>query len=188
MDYLKIIDFFYQKEPELKEKLLSHSRDVCRKALDIAADSDVKVDRDTVIAGAMLHDIGILRCHAPSIGCFGNEHYIRHGIIGGNLLKQYGSDNGIDLSTYSRICERHTGSGMTCAEIIRQKLPLSAVDMLPETPEEKLICLADKFFSKSGDGKEKSIPAIEKGMAKFGPDSLKRFHDLLEFFNVPDLH
>ena len=35
----------------------------------------------------MLHDIGILHCHAPKILCTGTEHYLRHGLIGGGMLR-----------------------------------------------------------------------------------------------------
>ena len=188
MDFMAIIDFFYREHPALREKLLSHSRDVCRKALEIADNSSVTVDRNVVTAGAMLHDIGIFRCHAPSILCLGDEPYLRHGLIGGNLLRRYGKEHDLDLDIYARICERHTGSGITAAEIVAQKLPLPAVDLLPETPEEKLICLADKFFSKSGDGKEKSFAAVEKNLAKFGPDTLARLQEMVDFFGARCLH
>ena len=45
--------------------------------------------------------------------------------------------------------KRHTGAGLTKKEIIEQELPLPQQDFLPETTEEKLICYADKFFSKT---------------------------------------
>ena len=50
---------------------------------------------------------------------------------------------------HARVCERHTGAGLTKREIIEQELPLPQQDFLPETTEEKLICYADKFFSKT---------------------------------------
>ena len=102
MDFMAIIDFFYREHPALREKLLSHSRDVCRKALEIADNSSVTVDRNVVTAGAMLHDIGIFRCHAPSILCLGDEPYLRHGLIGGNLLRRYGKEHDLDLDSYAR--------------------------------------------------------------------------------------
>ena len=75
----------------------------------------------------------------------------------------------------ARICERHTGSGITADEIYERKLPLPEKDFLPETLEEKIICLADKFFSKSGDMQEKSLDTIRKELAKFGSAPLERF-------------
>ena len=61
-------------------------------------------------------------------------------------------------------------------------MPLPQVDLLPETPEEKLICLADKFFSKSGQMEEKPLDKIRKQMAKFGTASAERFEELLRLF------
>ena len=52
-----------------------------------------------------------------------------------------------------------------------------------ETLEEKLICYADKFFSKSGNIKEeKSIETVIASMQKHGDDVLRRFRDLHEIF------
>ena len=47
-----------------------------------------------------------------------------------------------------------------------------------KTIEEKIVCLADKFFSKSGDMEEKSMEKIRKSMLKFGEASLNRFDRL----------
>ena len=46
-----------------------------------------------------------------------------------------------------------------------------------------MICLADKFFSKSGDMKEKSFEAVQRSMAKFGSASLERFNAMWDFFD-----
>ena len=51
--------------------------------------------------------------------------------------------------------------------------------MLPVTEEEKLICYADKFFSKSGDpAREKTLYEVRRSMAKFGEESLARFDEM----------
>ena len=84
----------------------------------------------------------------------------------------------------ARICERHTGSGILAAEIRERKLRLPERDLLPESAEEKIICLADKFFSKSGAMEEKSVDQIRKGMLKFGEASLERFDELLKFASM----
>jgi uncharacterized protein len=151
--------------------------------LEIAAEAPgVAVDREVVAAGAMLHDIGIKFCHAPSIYCRGELDYILHGSCGGDMLRNYGMEKGLDLEAYARICERHTGSGITAQEVAAQKLPLEIRDYLPETNEEKLIALADKFFSKSGDMEEKNFSAVQRSMAKFGTESSERFNQMWEFF------
>lgn len=169
-----IIDFFYAPDDPARKILLEHSIQVREKALQIAEKFD-GVDRELIAAGAMLHDIGIRFCNAPDIGCFGSEDYLLHGILGAENLRAMNCRNAEKLA---RICERHTGSGISAAEITARKLPLPEKDFFPETMEEKIICLADKFFSKSADMQEKSIDVIRKGMLKFGDDSLARFDKL----------
>ena len=178
-----VIDRFYAGNAELRSVLLKHSVQVKDKALSIAENCGIELDLEVVLRGAMLHDIGIIKCHAPEIFCLGTLPYISHGCAGGAMLR----DLGRDFERYARICERHTGSGLTAQEIIAGKLPLEPVDLLPETPEEKIICLADKFFSKSGEMKEKPLFKIRKQMAKFGKDSADRFEALLELFKVEDV-
>ena len=53
---------------------------------------------------------------------------------------------------------------------------------MPETLLEKLICYADCFYSKGGDGKRKSLERVEASMAKFGADVLRRFRVLDAMF------
>ena len=173
-----VIDHFYAGHPELREILLKHSIQVRDKALQIAENTTLELDLEVVASGAMLHDIGIIKCHAPDIFCLGELPYISHGCAGGKMLRQLGSD----MEIYARICERHTGSGLTASEIISGNMPLPHIDLLPETPEEKLICLADKFFSKSGKMEEKPLDKIRKQMAKFGTASADRFEELLRLF------
>lgn len=183
MDALDIIDFFYDREVDLKAVLLKHSNQVKDKALQILENSSIKLDRETVANAALLHDIGIIKCHAPSILCNGTENYIAHGILGAEMLRKYAQEKGLDLEVFARIAERHTGSGLTKENIIAQKLPLPHQDFLPETALEKLICLADKFFSKSGSMQEKSLESIRRSMLKFGTDSLERFDEMTSFWN-----
>lgn len=176
----KIIEHFYSASPELKNILLKHSNQVKDKALQIAAASGIAVDIEIVISGALLHDIGIIRCHAPDICCNGELPYICHGIAGAAMLRELDPA----LEVFARICERHTGSGLAATEIIAGDLPLPPRDMLPETTEEKLICLADKFFSKSGEMAEKPLAVIQRQSAKFGTASLSRLNTLLQYFNI----
>ena len=181
-DAAEIIDFFYPGEDELRAKLLKHSCQVCRKALELARRTRVPLDLAVVETGAMLHDVGIRLCDAPGICCHGDQPYLRHGLAGAEMLREYGKTHGLDLEPFARICERHTGSGLTAQEIAEQRLPLPARDFLPETPEEKLICLADKFFSKSGNMEEKRFDKVRRSMEKFGPGPLARFDALIDFF------
>ena len=119
----------------------------------------------------MLHDIGIFKCDAAGIQCFGTESYICHGRIGAELLRSEG------FPRHARVCERHTGAGITKAQIIAQNLPLPQQDFLPETMEEKVICYADKFFSKTHLDREKTIEQAEKSLSKFGEEGVLRFRE-----------
>lgn len=180
----EIIEYYYPEDGQLRRSLISHSENVRKKALAIAESSGLDLDLKLVSEGALLHDIGIFKCHAPGIFCTGNAPYITHGIIGAKLLREYAQQHDIDLERHARICERHTGSGLSIEDIREQKLPLPERDYLPETLEEKAVCLADKFFSKSGDGTEKSLEEVRRGMKKFAPSALERFESLCNLFKV----
>ena len=170
MDYQAIINQYYPEENKLKHILLVHSRSVANKALAIVDQHpELHINRQFVEEAAMLHDIGIFKCNAPGIQCFGNAPYIQHGRIGAELLRNEG------YPQHARVCERHTGAGLTKKEIIEQELPLPQQDFLPETTEEKLICYADKFFSKTHLDVEKTFEQAVKSLEKFGIDGVERF-------------
>ena len=88
-----------------------------------------------------------------------------------------------NLPRHALVCERHTGAGLSKEDIIRQNLPLPHEDFLPVTVEEKLICYADKFYSKSGDlTKEKPLDEVIRSMERHGGDSLSRFLEMHAMF------
>lgn len=175
-----IICKYYSDNKELLQLLLIHSRKVAQKALQIAGNSGrTDLDLKFVEESAMLHDIGIFRCNAPGIYCYGTKPYICHGEEGRMILE---AEN---LPRHALVCERHTGSGLTAEEIANSGLPLPHRDMLPLSPEEKLVCLADKFYSKSGDpAQEKTIENIMRSMQKFGDAPLRRFAELCREFGI----
>jgi len=182
MNVEQIIDEFYMENLPLRKILLTHSKAVAEKAIAIAPTG---VDKQFVYDAAMLHDIGIVKCDAPGIECFGTEPYIKHGLCGAAMLRENASKwgmSGEEIEPYARVCERHTGAGLTAKEIENQKLPLPKADFLPETIEEKLICYADKFFSKTRPTEEKSIDRVEASMRKFGKDTISRFNELRKLF------
>lgn len=170
MDYNKIIDKYYPEANQLRDIFFTHSTLVAKRALAICdAHPELHLDRQFVEEAAMLHDIGIFRCDAPGICCHGMEPYLRHGLIGGEIMRSEG------FPRHARVCERHTGAGLTREEIINQDLPLPHQDFLPETLEEKLVCYADKFYSKSHPDREKTFEQAKKSIARFGEDGLRRF-------------
>ncbi len=177
-DYRSIIDRYYPEGTPLRDTLIRHSRSVADKALEINKQHSLGLDPAMVEAGAMLHDIGIFLTDAPSIHCHGTEHYIRHGVLGAALLRENGYPEWA-----ARIAERHTGAGLTAQEIEEQHLPLEPHDLLPETTLEKLICYADKFYSKSGAMTEKPLDRVIASLARHGAPTLARFTALHRLFS-----
>lgn len=175
-----IIDRYYPADSPLRDIYLSHCRSVAQLALEINSHFRNQLDPAEVEAAAMLHDIGIFLTHAPSIECHGEEFYIRHGYLGADLLRREGVDD-----RYARVCERHTGVGITTADIERQGLELpSDRTYMPESTLEKLICFADKFYSKSGSGNRKPLARVEKSIGRFGTDNLERFRLMMAELNA----
>lgn len=177
MDYNLIINKYCKDNDALRDILVRHSKAVADKALAIAdAHPELKLDRLFILEAAMVHDIGIVLTDAPDIKCFGTEPYIRHGVLGAELMRAEG------YPKHARVCERHTGAGLSLAEIEAQNLPLPHIDLLPETLEEKVICYADKFYSKTKLDREKTIEQAERSVAKHGEEGLKRFKKMEELF------
>lgn len=177
MNPLAIIETYYAPNTALYELLVSHSRAVTDKALFLANQHpELTIDCQFVEEAVMLHDIGIFLTNAPALGCYGTHRYIEHGYLGADLLRQHGLDK------HALVCERHTGTGLSLADIEKQQLPLPHRDMRPVSMEEQLICFADKFFSKSRLNTELSIEQIRDNLAQFGPDNLRVFDHWMSLF------
>ena len=70
MDYQSILDKYYPQDDALRRLLLKHSRQVADRALLICErHKELPVDLQFLEEAAMLHDIGVFRCNAPSIYC-----------------------------------------------------------------------------------------------------------------------
>lgn len=174
-----VIDAQVHGQEKLKEILWTHSRAVADMALECAGRRGLAVDADFVEQAALLHDIGIVDVYAPDIECYGELPYICHGIAGGDRLRECG------LPRHALVCERHTGAGLTEEDIRRQGLPLPLRDMLPLTVEERLICYADKFYSKSGDlRRRKPLERVREQMLAHGADTLARFDAMQREFGL----
>ena len=183
MDYQKIIDKYYPDDDELRRLLLKHSRQVADRCLAICKKHlELPVDVQFLEEAAMLHDIGIRWCHAPSIFCQGEEHYLRHGMIGGKILREEGYER------HARVCERHTGTGLKSVPFDKEGnpvLPHALVEsgfFVPETLEEQLVCYADKFYSKSRPDMVSSVVDTAQSLEKFGHDGVVTFLSWAEKF------
>lgn len=170
MNPIDLIDKYYPEENELRHILLTHSRSVADKALQIAdRHPELKIDRDFLYEGAMLHDIGIFLTDADGIHCFGTHPYICHGYLGADLMRSEG------LPRHALVCERHTGAGLSLEQIVSQELPIPHREMVPLSLEEQIICFADKFYSKTKLDKEKSVEKARKSLERYGEAGLERF-------------
>lgn len=177
MNPLSIIEKYYPTDSKAYGILVTHSRSVAEKALDISRrHPELNLDNVFIEEAAMLHDLGIFLCDAPEIDCHGSEPYIRHGMLGAELLRKEG------YPRHARVCERHTGTGITLEMIESKHLPLPLQDFSPETMEEQIICFADKFFSKTRLDKEKSVSKTRESMAKYGDATVARFDNWCKLF------
>lgn len=177
MDIQAIINKYYKSGTKLYNIYMSHANDVTDKALRILQKHpELAVDVHFIEEAAMLHDIAIFKTHAPHIACEGKIPYICHGYLGRELLAAEG------FPKHGLVCERHTGVGLRLEEILNRKLPVPHRDMRPRSLEEKIICFADKFYSKSQLGREKSVKKIRSGLAKHGKYQVKVFNEWCEMF------
>lgn len=163
-DYLTIINKYYPEGTLLRDIYMRHARDVASLAEELRARYMPQLDAGEVRAAAMMHDIGIFLTDAPGIECHGKEPYIKHGPLGAELLRKEGAPEWM-----ARVAERHTGVGIG--------------DLVPETPLEKLVCYADKFYSKSGSMQRKSMEEAERSIARYGADNLNAFRRLRSLFS-----
>ncbi len=117
-----------------------------------------QIDKNLVIAGAMLHDIG------RSV-----DHSIRHAINGAKILKEEKLDPRI-----ISIVKRHIGTGITKDEAIKLGLPIE--DYIPSSKEEILVSYCDNLTC--GDKRCSFDETLKQFIMKFGEDShvVKGFH------------
>jgi len=155
-----IIYKYYPEENQLRQILLAHSEQVARKALMIAdAHPEMKLDRQFLEESALLHDIGIFLCDAPSIQCFGTQPYICHGYLGADLLRKEG------YNRHALVCERHTGTGISLKQIEERNLPIPHRDMQPVSMDA-----------------EKTVEQARKCLLKFGEDGVVKFDQWCKMF------
>lgn len=177
LDPIEIIERYYTPDTPLYNLLITHSKSVAEMALNIVASHpELGADAMFVYEAAMLHDIGIYLTHAPKIFCTGEEPYIKHSLLGAEILRKEG------MFKHADVCERHTGTGISKENIINQKLPLPLQDMIPVTIEEKIVAFADKFFSKTSPDRQKSATEARASLQRFGDETLRRFDEWSNMF------
>ncbi len=114
------------KKEKTPEQVINHSKAVTELVKRTLKGMDV--DKEVIVAGSILHDIGRSKTHE-----------VNHGIMGGNILRKHGVDERV-----ARIAETHVGAGIPKDEAV--KLGFPAQDFIPTTLEEKIVCYADKLL------------------------------------------
>ncbi|MDO4191653.1 MAG: HDIG domain-containing protein [Bacteroidales bacterium] len=176
MNPIDIIDKYYTPGTKLYNTLIQHSTCVRDRALYHASlHPELNIDIDFVAEAAMLHDIGVIYCHAPGIYCEGTQPYICHGVIGAELLRKEG------FPIHALVCERHTGTGLTLEDIIKRDLPIPHQDFQPVSLEEQIICFADKFYSKARLQDEDSVEKVREKLRRHG-GSVEKFDEWVKLF------
>lgn len=176
--------------------IATHCEIVARLAVILAEQSGQTVT-NTLIEGALAHDIGTysvletervnasteIQAEHVNVGrepIFQRNIYIQHGTRGYELLLSEGFDE--SLAQFAR---NHTGVGITKAECIQQNLPLEPQDYLPETVEQEIVLLADKFHTKSVPPRFVSVHTARARVEKFGPENIARWDKLVACYGVP---
>jgi len=137
------------KNMGLLEKIIEHAKIVMKEAESIAQDiKNVDINFNLVKIGALLHDIGRTQ-----------SHDINHGEVGGNLCRKLNLPEEL-----ARVVETHVMGGLKPKEAA--SFGLNARSFLPETIEEKVVCLADKRVS--GINKVLIEERFEKWFLRYG--------------------
>ncbi len=179
MNPLDIIEKYYADNEALRRLLIHHSKQVTDRALSIARKHpELELDTTFIAQAAMLHDVGVFMTDAPGIHCHGKEPYLKHGMLGAEIMRREG------FEAIARVCERHTGTGLTAKVIEERGLPLPPGDYSPETLEEQVICYADKFYSKSHPLRVRSIEDTARSLEKYGHEGVAKFLDWAQKFEL----
>jgi uncharacterized protein len=167
------------------EVVVAHSVAVSGLASSICSSLKLADDETLFVEqAAMLHDIGVCRVDAPGIGMFGMfgiHPYIRHGVLGREILEAEG------LLLHAMVCERHIGVGLTEKDIVSQGLNLPLRDMTPQSVAEEIVCFADLFYSKKPGylSRRKSAAEVRNKLSSFGAEKVQIFDSwLLRFGSV----
>ncbi|MCG0286242.1 HD domain-containing protein [Streptomyces sp. PSAA01] len=181
VDEVRALHEKYAPTREALDLVYTHCEIVCHIAEQLLARAGLRLDASLVRAGALLHDIGVYRLYDP-MGRLDEGNYIRHGILGHEILRQEGLPESV-----CRFCSHHTGVGITRDDIRAQKLDLPSADYTADTTEEQLVMYADKFHSKTSPPKFLTADSYATYVRRFGSDKVDAFQLLRARFGDPDL-
>jgi uncharacterized protein len=159
----------------------THCLIVCGIAEQVHARTGADLDIALVRAGCLVHDVGVYRLYDDA-GRLDHANYIRHGVLGHELLLAEGFPEAI-----CRFASHHTGMGLTREDVLRQGLPLPPADYIAETGEEILVMYADKFHSKTTPPRFLTADTYAASVRRFGEDKVAAFASMRARFGDPDL-
>jgi len=130
---------------KLSEDVRKHCMKVAEVALKIAnsIESDVGIDKNAVLIGALLHDIGRAVTNDPFL------HFIKSA----EILRKEGFDDKI-----VKIAERHFSAGLSKEDAKKLGLPIK--NYMPKSLEEKIVSFADNLVF--GDKERKFVDFMKR--------------------------
>jgi uncharacterized protein/tRNA (cytidine56-2'-O)-methyltransferase len=115
------------REAGCKKRVVVHCCTVAAVAEEMMR--NIEADKQLVLAGSLLHDIG------RSV-----DNGIMHAIIGSEMIEKMGFSNEL-----VSVVRKHTGAGLDDADVREMGLPPG--DYMPKTIEEKIVAHADNLVS-----------------------------------------
>ncbi len=143
--------------------------------------SSLQVNTEEVVAGCLLHDIGVYKLYGQN-GELDGKNYVTHGYLGYELLKREGLDEGL-----CRFAARHTGVGISAEDVQEDRLPMPIMDYFAETEEERLAMYADKFHSKYPSVFNSAEWYAKFLRGKHGDAKARRFESMLLRYGEPPI-
>ena len=153
------------------------------------------VDEYAALIGGLLHDIGtyfVLKYDgsekvdgsekSENKLSFDGPNYILHGIRGYEYLLRNGFSE--DAAQFAR---NHTGVGLTREQVVSQNLPLPAEDYIPQTIEQEIVMVADKYNSKSIPPRFLTVDVYRRKAARFGEKNAMRWMQFVAKYGEPDV-
>ena len=131
-------------------KVIKHCRVVAKTAVEIAKAFEakgIKINKEIVEIGALLHDIGRSK-----------THMVHHAVEGARIAESMNLPDAV-----IEIIKRHVGGGIGSEEAERLGWPKGTY--IPETYEEKIVSYADKLVEGSNQ------VSIERTIEKFRSDN-----------------
>ncbi len=166
------------KSSGVPDEILGHCeavRDACAAFLILLRKKNpsVRFNRNLVLAGALLHDIG--RSKTQGIG---------HAVAGAEIIRALNTGNDPDMEKLALICERHIGAGIPRKDAV--KLGLPDKDFIPRSIEEMIVAYCDNMVDEEGGKSIIKGPAwaAEHYAERHGEDSepARRVRELNRFF------